>query len=91
MTVSGPIVKAKASAEDDGKLEFGTFMGVFTPSVLTILGAIMYLRFGWVVGNAGLSSTIVIVLFFEVIFDVITIQEAYGVEMVSRKYTAEHR
>jgi hypothetical protein len=29
-----------------GKL--GTFLGVFTPTILTILGVIMYLRFGWV-------------------------------------------
>ncbi|MDX1430696.1 MAG: hypothetical protein R3282_10420 [Rhodothermales bacterium] len=35
----------------DGGLS--TFGGVFTPSVLTILGVIMYLRFGWVVGNVG--------------------------------------
>ena len=41
---------------------FGTFLGVFTPSVLTILGLIMYLRFGWVVGNVGLPLTILIVL-----------------------------
>lgn len=33
----------------------GTFGGVFTPSILTILGVIMYLRFGWVVGNVGLE------------------------------------
>ncbi len=39
----------------------GTFGGVFTPSVLTILGVIMYLRFGWVVGNVGLAGTLVIV------------------------------
>jgi solute carrier family 12 (sodium/potassium/chloride transporter), member 2 len=39
----------------------GTFGGVFTPSVLTILGVIMYLRFGWVVGNVGLIGTLVIV------------------------------
>ncbi len=39
----------------------GTFGGVFTPSILTILGVIMYLRFGWVVGNAGLRNTLVIV------------------------------
>ena len=39
----------------------GTFGGVFTPSLLTILGVIMYLRFGWVVGNAGLVGTLVIV------------------------------
>ncbi len=40
---------------------FGTFAGVFTPSILTILGVIMYLRFGWVVGNVGLLGTFLIV------------------------------
>jgi len=42
--------------------KFGTFLGVFTPSVLTILGLIMYLRFGWVIGNVGLGWTLVIVI-----------------------------
>ena len=42
--------------------KFGTFLGVYTPSILTILGLIMYLRFGWVVGNVGLYKTIAIVL-----------------------------
>ena len=37
------------------------FEGVFTPSILTILGVIMYLRFGYVVGNVGLLGTLVIV------------------------------
>ena len=36
--------------------KFGTFAGVLTPSILTILGVMMYLRFGTVVGNAGLAS-----------------------------------
>lgn len=45
-----------------GERRFGTFSGVFTPSILTILGVVMYLRFGWVVGNAGLGGAIVIVL-----------------------------
>lgn len=40
---------------------FGTFAGVYTPSILTILGVIMYLRFGWVVGNVGLVGTLLIV------------------------------
>lgn len=39
----------------------GTFGGVFTPSILTILGVIMYLRFGWVVGQVGLARTLIIV------------------------------
>ena len=47
--------------------KFGTFEGVFTPSILTILGVIMYLRLGWVVGNAGLWGTIAIILISHVI------------------------
>ncbi|MBQ4819304.1 amino acid permease [Aquimarina sp. MMG016] len=42
--------------------KFGTFLGVYMPSILTILGLIMYLRFGWVLGNVGLVKTIMIVL-----------------------------
>lgn len=42
--------------------KFGTFIGVYTPSVLTILGAIMYLRLGWVVAHAGLAGTLLIVV-----------------------------
>ena len=42
--------------------KFGTFAGVFTPSLLTILGVIMYMRLGWVVGNAGLIGAIVIII-----------------------------
>ncbi|HHH53842.1 MAG TPA: Na-K-Cl cotransporter, partial [Bacteroidetes bacterium] len=42
--------------------KFGTFLGVYLPSLLTILGLIMYLRFGWVVGNMGVPMTILIVL-----------------------------
>lgn len=41
--------------------QFGTFKGVFTPSILTILGVIMYLRLGWVLGNVGLGATLLIV------------------------------
>ena len=40
---------------------FGTFKGVFTPSVLTILGVVMYLRMGWVLGNVGLPATLAII------------------------------
>ena len=49
------------------KKKFGTFAGVFTPSILTILGVIMYMRLGWVVGNAGLLGTIVIIVIAHVI------------------------
>ena len=39
---------------------FGTFSGVFTPSLLTILGVIMFLRFATVVGYAGLWNALLI-------------------------------
>lgn len=44
----------------DGK--FGTFAGVYVPSLLTILGVIMYLRLPWMVGHAGLYVALGIVL-----------------------------
>ncbi|MFC1976078.1 amino acid permease, partial [Chloroflexota bacterium] len=43
------------------KGRFGTFTGVFTPNVLTILGIILFLRTGWVVGQAGLVNALIIV------------------------------
>ena len=49
------------------KKKFGTFAGVFTPSLLTILGVIMYMRLGWVVGNAGLIGAILIIIVAHVI------------------------
>ncbi|GBF20309.1 MULTISPECIES: amino acid permease [Arenibacter] len=44
------------------KKTFGTFAGVFTPTTLTILGVIMYIRQPWVVGNAGVMGALGIVL-----------------------------
>lgn len=41
---------------------FGTFAGVFTPNILTILGIILFLRIGWVVGQAGLWNALIIIL-----------------------------
>jgi amino acid transporter len=39
-----------------------TFAGVFTPSILTILGIILFLRLGYVVGSAGLGHTLIILV-----------------------------
>lgn len=44
------------------KKTFGTFAGVFTPTTLTILGVIMYIRHPWVVGNAGIIGALAILL-----------------------------
>jgi len=43
-------------------VKFGTFGGVFTPSVLTILGVIMFLRYSTVVGQAGLWGALAILV-----------------------------
>jgi len=53
--------------EAQGEQKFGTFAGVYTPTILTILGVIMYLRHGQVVGNAGLGGAILIVLLAHII------------------------
>ena len=41
--------------------------GVFTPCTLTILGVIMFLRFGYVVGQAGIIFAILIILISKLI------------------------
>jgi len=41
---------------------FGTFTGVFRPTILTILGVMMYLREGWLVGNGGLLGAVLVIL-----------------------------
>jgi amino acid transporter len=57
----------------------GTFLGVFTPSILTILGVILFLRTGWVVGNVGLLATLVIVI----IANAITLATAMSVSAIA--------
>lgn len=50
------------SNQPTNRVKLGTFVGVFTPTVLTILGVIMFLRMGWVVANAGLWGALLIVI-----------------------------
>jgi len=47
--------------ESARRKKYGTFGGVFVPTLLTILGVILFLRQGWVVGNAGLLGGMMIV------------------------------
>ena len=65
ITTEGETAEGTSADGEPGPRSTGaglsTFEGVFTPSILTILGVIMYLRFGWVVGNVGLLGTLAIV------------------------------
>ena len=61
-----PVLSGQGGAADGEvkpglSAKFNTFQGVFTPTVLTILGVIMYLRGPWVVGNAGVIGAIGII------------------------------
>ncbi|HJL02793.1 MAG TPA: hypothetical protein RMH85_17930 [Polyangiaceae bacterium LLY-WYZ-15_(1-7)] len=55
-----PSVPAASPREPEGR--FGTFDGVFTPTLLTILGVILFLREGWVVGQVGLLGAFSVIL-----------------------------
>ncbi len=56
-----------AAGRVDTRGGFGTFAGVFTPSILTILGIILFLRLGYVVGSSGLFKGLAIILLANVI------------------------
>jgi solute carrier family 12 (potassium/chloride transporter), member 4/6 len=72
-------LRARATRSSQGDAKLGTFVGVFTPSILTILGVILYLRTGWVVGNVGLIAALAIV----VLANLITLATALSVSAVA--------
>ena len=57
----GSVARDRAGAGAGGA-GLGTFLGVFLPTILTILGVMMYLRLGAVVGHAGLGRSLGIIL-----------------------------
>lgn len=74
-----------SSAGSSEERKFGTFDGVFMPTLLTIMGAVMYLRTGWVVGNAGLGGGLLIIL----LANLITICTALSISSVATNIRVE--
>lgn len=52
------MTETRTTEAPEGKL--GTFGGVFAPSLLTILGLVLFLRLGFVTGNVGLAKMLLI-------------------------------
>lgn len=64
---------------DVRKNEFGTFGGVFTPSMLTIFGLIMFMRSNYVIGNAGILQAVFILS----ICNIITFSTSLSISAIS--------
>lgn len=57
---------------------FGTWDGVFTSCLINIFGVIVFLRSGWIVGQAGLVNAVLIVI-FTVFVALISVLSAVGI------------
>lgn len=68
----------------DKRVLFGTWNGVFTSIILNIFGVLIYLRAGWIVANAGIILSLIIVL-ISFIISFITMSSAIGKTLVITK------
>ena len=60
----------------------GTFAGVFTPSLLTILGIILFLRLGYVAGSSGVVVGLAII----VLANVISVLTTFSVSAIATNF-----
>ena len=61
MTLERSSQKTSSRPGQSGGYQFGTFKGVFLPSIVTILGVVMFLRSGWVLGHVGYTQFHIII------------------------------
>ncbi|MBP9841920.1 MAG: hypothetical protein KBC64_05790 [Simkaniaceae bacterium] len=52
-------IRALFAPSQDGKL--GTFMGVFVPNILQMVGVILFMRLGWILGQVGTTQMTLII------------------------------
>lgn len=54
------ILGAGEKRPEEKRLGFGTFLGVFLPSLITMIGSLLYLKLGWILGQVGLGRSILV-------------------------------
>lgn len=58
---TGLVAGPGPGAADDSAAKLGTIMGVFIPCMQNILGIILFIRLSWIVGQAGIGLSLVLV------------------------------
>lgn len=59
--LNNTLAKTEKQKDLSSEHKLGMFPGVFTPSILTILGIILFLRMGYTVGHAGLGKVLILI------------------------------
>ncbi len=68
--------KKNSPITEEKKQGFGTFLGVFVPSILMVFGVVIFLRLGWIVGQTGLSGAFLLITFSTLIAFLTTLSMA---------------
>lgn len=64
--------RANRTVKDAKKAKLGTFEGVFLPTTLNVLSILMFLRFGFIIGQMGILGSLLLLVMSYVI-DILTV------------------
>jgi len=51
-------IYSKIFTTNKNSVKFGTFLGVFLPSLVTMIGSLLYIKLGWILGHVGFFKSI---------------------------------